>query len=87
MYKFKGKKGEYVAGVPARHLSADDYAALTDEQRSILDLHMQTDKPLYKLVDDGSSDDDPDDGEDAPKAPEAAPKKAPGSMDAKAGGR
>jgi len=76
MYKFKGAEGEFLMGVPAHDLSDDDVAALTAEQKDILDGHMKTDKPIYELVADAEQD-----------AAPPAKAKGPESVDRKAGGR
>ena len=37
VYTFTGQPGEHYNGVPARDLTEEDVAALTDEQRALLD--------------------------------------------------
>jgi hypothetical protein len=48
VYKFKGRDGEFLTGVPARDLDDDEVAAMPDAQREFLKEHMKLDNALYQ---------------------------------------
>lgn len=49
-YRYSGDGHTFVMGLPAKDLSADDVAALSDEQRDLLDEH-SSDNGLYSKGD------------------------------------
>jgi hypothetical protein len=58
VYKFKGREGEFLTGIPARDLDDDEVAALPEAQRDFLKEHMKLDDPLYQKVADRKARDD-----------------------------
>jgi hypothetical protein len=49
-YRFTGRAGEYLNGVPAKDLTDDEAEALSLEQRGLLKLNLDGPAPMYEVL-------------------------------------